>query len=71
MKIKQLIEELQKYPEDMEVLLDKDYGSIIENLFDVVKAKVKYRPNSDVYDYPRDYITYNHPAEDKEVIILT
>ena len=74
MKVKDLIEQLKKFPEDLEVVgqwRDVEYGLDISQDIDVYKSIVKKTPGWDYYTlYPLGSVGEELPSTDVEVVII-
>ena len=74
MKVKGLIEQLKKFPEDLEVVgqwRDVEYGLDISRDIDVYKSTVKQTPGWDYYTLePLDVHGKELPSTDVEVLII-
>ena len=74
MKVKELIEQLKKFPEDLEVVgqwRDVEYGLDISQDIDVYKSTVKQTPGCDHYTLePLCVYGKELPSTDVEVLII-
>jgi hypothetical protein len=74
MKVKELIEQLKKFPEDLEVVgqwRDVEYGLDISQDIDVYKSTVKQTPGCDHYTLePLGVHGKELPSTDVEVLII-
>jgi hypothetical protein len=74
MKVKDLIEELKKFPEDLEIVgqwRDNEYGLDISQDIDVYKSTVKKTPGWDYYTLsPLTQYGKELPSTDVEVLII-
>ncbi len=74
MKVKDLIEKLKQFPEDMEIVgqwRDNEYGLDISQDIDVYKSTVKKTPGWDYYTLgPLTQYGKELPSTDVEVLII-
>lgn len=74
MKVKDLIEKLKQFPEDMEIVgqwRDNEYGLDISQDIDVYKSTVKKTPGWDYYTLePLGQYGKELPSTDVEVLII-